>query len=255
MTRLTILSIGFVLAAITTVALTSSCTQPVINCTSAYGDYAAEYTLIDGDPASRCAQLPGDVLGMRTYFQEGGANNTPNYQDANVAIRPQSLGAMIALAEAAGVVEGDEISDDANAIGEFTAGFPNDASFCMAEDFEPAAVSLPEIPEVVDDPDTPGAVESQPGQPPTEIVYRWSDARFVVSADAQGTQFEAELEYTRDGCTATYHVVALYPAVACETDAECNDERNGINPGFAVRCNDELGLCVLADDELPAYED
>ena len=101
--------------------LTSSCSQPVINCTSAYGAYAAEYTLIEGDPASPCAQLAGDVLGMRTYFQPGGANNTPNYQDANVAIRPESLGRMIALAEARGVVEGDEIYYDANAIGSFTA--------------------------------------------------------------------------------------------------------------------------------------
>lgn len=253
LTRSTFLCITFVLAGAATVASATSCTQPVPNCASAYGSYAAEYTLVEGDPASPCAQLAGDVLGMRTYFQPGGANGTPNYQDAKVAIRPESLGVMIARAEASGAIEGDETFHAGNAIGSFTDGFPNEDTFCMADDFEPAQVSLPAIQAIPDDPNTPDVDESQPAQPALDVEYRWSDARFVVSADAQGSQFEADLEYQRDGCTAIYHVVGLFPVVGCETDDECNDEGNGINPDFAVRCNTELGLCVV-DGELPAYE-
>jgi hypothetical protein len=252
MIRPTILCFTFTL----TVALVSatSCTQPRLNCTSAHGHYAAEYTLVEGDPDSACAQLPGDVLGMQTYFQEGGANGTPNYQDAKVAIRPQSLGQMIAYAESRGAITGDQTFYSANAIGSFTDGFPDDDTFCMAEDFSEVRVSLPDIAEIPDDLTTPDTDESQRAQPAVNIGYRWSNARFVVSADAQGTQFEADLEYRRDDCTAKYRVVGLYPAVACESDEQCDDPRNGINPDFAVRCNIALQLCVL-DAELPAYED
>jgi hypothetical protein len=253
LTRPTILCLTFSLSAVSTVAFTTSCTQPLMNCTSAFGAFAAEYTLTQGDPTSACAQLVGDVLGMTTYFQAGGKNGTPDYENADVAIRPESLGAKIDYAEARGVIDADVVFYRANAIGSFTAGFPDDDTFCMAEDFEVSQVSLPSIEPLADDPETPDVDETQPAQPAIDLAYQWENVRFVVSADAQGTQFEADLEYTQDDCTAKYHVVGVYPAVACESDDACNDDKNGINPDFALRCNIELGLCVL-DDELPAYE-
>ncbi|MFO7562943.1 MAG: hypothetical protein R6X02_09905 [Enhygromyxa sp.] len=253
-TRPIVLCITFTLTAAVTLIGATSCSQPDINCTSAHGRYAAEYTLVEGDPASACGQLPGDVLGMQTYFQEGGARGTPDYENAKLAIRPESLGTMIAYAEARGVISGDETFYAANALGSFTAGFPDDEGFCMAEQFEPAQVTLPDIPEIPDDLTTPEVDETQRAQPAIAVEYRWSNARFVVTADAQGTQFEADLDYRRDGCTAKYHVVGLYPVVACESDADCDDPRSGINPDFAVRCHGELNLCVL-DAELPAYEE
>ncbi|NVB36275.1 hypothetical protein G6O69_00425 [Pseudenhygromyxa sp. WMMC2535] len=257
LTRPTILCATFLLATSATVALTTSCAQPLLNCTSAHGYFAAEYTLESGDPDSACGQLPGDVLGMQTYFQEGGQNGTPDYQNAKLAIRPESLGVLIDNAEARGGIapeDSDEVFYQGNAIGFFTTGFPDDDTFCMVDEFEEdAAVSLPELPEVLDDPETEDEDESLPAEPATEVRYSWSNARFVVSADAQGTQFEADLEYSRDGCTASYHVVGVYPAVGCETNDDCNDDKNGINPDFSVRCNTDLGMCVL-DDELPAYE-
>lgn len=253
LTRPTILCMTFLLSAASTVAFTTSCAQPLLNCGSAYGYYAAEYTLIEGDETSACGQLPGDVLGMTTYFQEGGKNGTPDYQNADVAIRPESLGIMIDYAEARGVIDGDVVFYQANAIGSFTDGFPDEATFCMAEDFGTSEVSLPAIDEIPDDPATLEEDETQPAQAAIDVAYTWTNARFVVSADAQGTQFEADLEYTQDGCTAKYHVVGVYPAVGCETNDECNDDKNGLNPDFALRCNTDLGLCVL-DDDLPAYE-
>lgn len=253
LSRPMILCLTFSFSAVGTVALTTSCAQPLLNCSSAFGPYAAEYTLTQGDPASACAQLVGDVLGMTTYYQEGGKNGTPDYENADVAIRPESLGAMIDYAEARGAIDGDVVFYRANAIGSFTAGFPDDGTFCMVEDFAASQVSLPEIEAFPDDPTTPDEDETQPAQAATDVTYQWSNARFVVSADAQGTQFEADLEYTQDGCTANYHVVGVYPVVPCATDDECEDDKNGINPDFALRCNAELGLCVL-DGDLPAYE-
>ncbi len=253
LTRPTILVITFVLTAAGTVAFTTSCAQPLMNCTSAHGKFAAEYTLTEGDAASTCARLAGDVLGMETYFQAGGPNGTPDYENAKLAIRPESLGKMIEYADARGAIDIDEVFYDANAIGSFTDGFPDDETFCMVDDFTAASVSLPSIDGVPDDPATADQEESQPTLPAIELTYQWSNARFVVSADAQGTQFEADLEYTQDGCTAKYHVVGVHPVVKCKSNDDCNDENNGINPDFAVRCNTNLGLCVL-DAELPAYE-
>lgn len=251
--RTSILCTSFLLTASATVVLSTSCAQPVINCTSAHGAFAAEYTLTEGDPNSVCGSLPGDVLGMATYFQEGGLNGTPDYQDGSVAIRAEALGLLIDYAESRGAITGDDTFYAANSLGDFSDGFPDDSSFCMADGFETASVSLPEIEAVEDDPMTPDEDESLPAQAATEISYAWSNARFLVSADAQGTQFEADLTYTQDGCTAEYHVRGVYPAVGCASDDDCNDDRNGINPDFALRCNTDLGLCVL-DADLPAYE-
>ena len=95
--------------------------------------------------------------------------------------------------------------------------------------------------------------EAQPEQAAVDLRYAWSEVRVLVTADAQGTQLAAELEVELDGCTARYEVLGLYPAVACLSDADCRDEGNGINPDFAVRCADAIGLCVLAEAP-PAYE-
>jgi hypothetical protein len=251
--RPTILVITFVLAVAGAVAFTPGCAQPILNCTSAHGDFAAEYVLTRGDAASACGQIPGDVLGMETYFQAGGLNGTPDYENAKLAIRPASIGAMIAYAEARGVIDGEAVFYDANAIGSFTAGYPDSETFCRVDELTAASVSLPSIEEVADDPATADVDESQPAQGAIAVTYRWSNVRLVVSADAQGTQFEADLEYTQGPCTAEYHVVGVYPAVGCEDDGDCDDDKNGINPDFALRCNTDLGLCVL-DEELPAYE-
>jgi hypothetical protein len=250
-TRTTIFGVGFLLAA--AFASTTSCTQPSMYCTSAHEPFAAEYTLTKGDPSSPCGRMPGDVLGMHTYYQTGGPNGTPDYGDARLAIRPTSLGSLIDYAEANEAIDGDAVFHDANAIGSFTAAHPDDDDFCMVDEFADATVSLPSIEALADDPATPDQDESQPARAATAITYRWSNARLLVSADAQGTQFEADLEYVQDDCTAEYHVVGVSPAVKCENDEDCDDEKNGINPDFAVRCNTQLGLCVL-DDELPAYE-
>jgi hypothetical protein len=253
LSRTTILCASFLLSTVATVAFTTSCAQPLPNCIAAHNYFAAEYTLTEGDPNSVCGSILGDVLGMETYYSADGKNGTPNYENGTVAIRSEMIGLMIDYAEGRGVI-GPEVYGNGNSLGDFTDGFPDDAGFCMIDSFETdSSVSLPAIDEVPDDPATPDEDESLMAQPAIDASWKWSNARWVVSADAQGTQFEADLEYTQDGCTASYHVVAVAPAVGCATDDECNDDSNGINPSFALRCNTDLGLCVL-DGDLPAYE-
>ena len=74
-------------------------------------------------------------------------------------------------------------------------------------------------------------------------------ARVLVSANYQGTQFSADLTFTQDGCTAEYHVVGVYPVASCEADKDCQDTSvTAINPDFDLRCEKDLGLCVLKDE-------
>ena len=91
------------------------------------------------------------------------------------------------------------------------------------------------------------------------LTYVWDNAKFLVTADAQGTQFSADLTFTQDSCTAKYHVVGVYPAVPCLDDmgkpdeSVCESDVNGINPDFPTTCSKTFGYCVLKG-ELPAYD-
>ncbi|MBK8261528.1 MAG: hypothetical protein IPK80_09320 [Nannocystis sp.] len=232
----------------------ASCTQPASLCTTGHGAYAARYTLEEGDPSSECGALVGDLLGMQTYYGE--KDGLPDFSRISVAIRAALIGDLVQYAADRGVADLDPKSD-ANAFGGFTSQAPGADEFCQVEAIS-ASINLPEIPGVPgveDDPDTEEdeTVDELPPQDAAAITMEWKNARFLVNAGAQGTQFEADLKYTRNGCVAEYHVVGVYPAVECEADADCDDPSNGINPDFALECATELGLCVLKG-ELPAYK-
>ncbi|MCA9656311.1 MAG: hypothetical protein KC501_40775 [Myxococcales bacterium] len=230
---------------------TTGCSQPGVPCTAGHGYFAAKYELTQGDPASPCGGLLGDVLGLAPYYsaKDGKA---PNLEDGSVAIRPEYVNNLIFHALDQGVAD---LSTDpgAQALGDFDAADPAEDDFCTASTFPVAEVSIPEVPEVPDDPETPDEDESIPAQPATTVSYAWSNVRILVTADAQGTQMSADLRFTQDGCSADYHAIGVFPAVYCESDEECEDDANGINPSFKTVCDAGLGLCVLPG-EPPVYE-
>jgi len=232
----------------------ASCTQPASLCTTGHGAYAARYTLEKGDPLSECGALVGDLLGMQTYYGE--KDGLPDFSRISVAIRAATIGDRVQYAADRGVLDLDPNSD-ANAFSRFTSKDPGADEFCQAEPSS-SSINLPAIPGVPgveDDPETEEdeTVDELPPQDAAAIKMEWKNARFLVNAGAQGTQFEADLKYTQNGCVAEYHVVGVYPAVECEVDADCDDPNNGINPDFKLECAAELGLCVLKG-ELPAYK-
>lgn len=236
------------------------CQQPRSYCSTAHGDFAASYKLTKGDAKSACGQFRGDVIGLQTYFGEGGLNGTPKYGEATMAIRPQYLGDLVARVVDYGVVTEENFSLKANALADFTTAKPDDEDFCEATKFNkvdldlPLAPLIPGSPAVQDDPATPDVDESAdevpdvPEQAATRISYAWSNARVLVSANYQGTQFSADLTFTQDDCTAEYHVIGVSPAVACEATKDCLDPAAAINPDFDVSCDTELGLCIIKDE-------
>lgn len=244
----------------------AGCKQPDLDCTSAHGTFAARFKLEKGDKDSPCGSLKTDILGMQTYFAEGGVNGTPKFSESTVAIRAQYLYAYAydrlfgstagpddSMWDAANQL--DDLLGDPDSLGDFKVGV--EGEFCSVPKMSKVSLNLPaieEIPAVEDDPATPDVDETAPGSPPqdaAEITYEWDNVKFLVTADAQGTQMAADLKFTLNGCVAEYHVLAVYPDYGCEADADCHDEDSPINPDFAVECLE--GLCVLKD-EPPAYE-
>ncbi|MDC0717931.1 hypothetical protein [Nannocystis bainbridge] len=239
-----------------------SCTQPTMNCTTAHLYYAAQYELTSGDANSPCAQHKGDILGMQTYFATGGINGTAKFSDPSAAIRPQYAGLLVAEAleypvDVPGFTGEKGVEHWPNAVGDFESGLPDGEDLCHVPQLD-SMFTRPELPAIADDPMTADVDETVEATPPTAVAYEWSNARWLNTPDAQGTQFEADLKFTQDGCTAEFHVVAVSPAVHCVTDEDCTTTGNGINPDFAVECdnriNDPLSPDVADDPETPANE-
>ena len=275
------------LSALTSAALLLSlgvsCQQPRMYCTTAHGHFGAKYTLTSNNKGDPCAQQTGDVLGMQTYFAPGGVNGTPKFHEPSVAIRAQYGGLVFQTAfDYPGELAGFDYDDlgPPNAVSDFKSGDPDGEDICFADDFKGGVIDVPafpEIPPVEDDPATPDVDESDPGYPaePAKLVkYEWSNAKWLVNPDAQGTQFEADLKFTEDGCVAEYKVSAVYPAIDCQSDEDCTADDSGINPGFAVECDlsinangldveddpmtpeneaENWGICVLKE-KIPSYE-
>lgn len=260
--------------------LGASCTQPRMNCTTAHTNYAAKYTLKSGDPSSPCGSLEGDLLNMQTYFATGGLNGTPKFSEPSMAIRTDSsVYANLDPADYPVEIPGYVYDyHAANALGKFVSGVPDDNDFCTATDMMPSVVAVPELPSYEEVPDDPMTPENEqviaPATPATTMRHEWSKARWLVSPDAQGTQFDGTLKFTVDGCTAEYDVIALSPAIPCQADEDCKGG-SGINPSFAVTCDLDLelieadsvddpetpdvdetanwGTCIIKE-ALPAYE-
>lgn len=224
------------------------CAEPEIYCASARGDFAVEYTLESG--AGPCATLVGDTVGMQSY--NAIRHGRPDFGDTKVAVQPLYIGDLFYRASTQGLTDPDA-DDKPYSLGDFTTAYPDDDGFCAAPKLAPAHQVLPELPAIPDDPETPDVDETLPVQPATDVAFEWSDLRFYVTPDSQGTQFTGAMRFTQDGCAAEYRARGVFPAVACTSDDECNDDANGMNPSFAVHCNLDLELCVL-DDDPPSFE-
>lgn len=263
----------------------AGCQQPKMNCTTGRGDFAVAYKLTKGEEASPCGGFKGDVVGMQTYFagkdlDGDDRNDLPVYGEGSIGIRPLYLGSIVDNA-LTNMVEVEDAIHAPGAVGDFEGPLPDAEDICVVERAATAEVSIPlipEVPAVEDDPETEEdeSAEAIPEIPPTTVQYVWSDLEFLVTPDAQGTQFRGKLKFTQDTCTAEYDVSGVYPAVHCEKDddctckgypftpepteedpnpvlVECPAKAGQLNPDFALKCDEDFGYCVLAKD-LPSYK-
>lgn len=260
MTIKNVLSKGVAVASLAGVSAfgMTACEQVGAACQTAHGDFAVKLFLKSG--TGECSQEAGGVFGVNSYNYPTSDGKRPDLSRGSVAIQAEALGVLVDDAE----IRLGELPDPANkpyAKGDWSGGEPV-GGVCTLPTMSDAVQNLPALEAVPDDPETPDDDESLPAEPAKAFKYAWSNVQFTVSPAATGTAFLGTLEYTKDGCTATYEAWGLYPAVFCG-DAEGNpidkfceaeaDPENGfplgsgINPDFKVHCDPDLLLCMLTD--------
>lgn len=268
--------LGSTLGLMFALALGHGCAQPRIDCTTGHGGFTAVYKLKPGSKtgAGDCDTLKGEVIGVEKY--NPAQTDNPDRQDltkAILAIRTNTLGVLDQEASSANVVDPMQELDS---IGNFASTTPNDNDVCTVPNLSVARQTLPKFTYVppqnkpTDPPNPPVAVDE------SDITYTWSNIRVYVTTALPGTQLVGDLTYTKNGCTASYSVLGLWPAVSCvvkdsdgnpilDTEGKlkydeslCNPDADpdagratgsGINPDiFAekrVKCDTGLGQCVL----------
>lgn len=254
---------GISLAAAASAALLLGCPQenPATPCNVGHGDYAVKYILESG--TGSCAQaLTVEAVGFDKYYpQDGGASI--------VAIQPEIA-----------TNSGDE-DNQLYTVGPLASELPDENNFCSVTDLAPISVVVPEVElpleedggltaELIDAGtglDAGRVIATDAGfvlrtEEPVPFTYTVSDVKFyTVPVNPSAQQFQAKVTYanTAEGCTATYKAVGLYPAAACETDADCDPFADydagrvfgsGIYPEFETMCDVDKGLCVLKADEI-----
>lgn len=230
-----------------------ACTQPRKACTTGSGPtpFAAKYTLKQGSKTGTgdCDTLIGEKIGLEKY--NPAREDNPEKEDftkADLAIQSATLGELAGAAADAGVPDQDP-NHKLYSLGAFADAMPDDNDVCRVASLSPAEQSIAAIPA---DPDA-----GTTGQP-VDIKYEWSNVRLYVTARAPGTQMVADLKFTKDGCSASYSVVGVWPAVSCAVVDDggmatgidpslCTPPGSGINPDFKenITCDKDLKLCVL----------
>jgi hypothetical protein len=127
---------------------------------------------------------------------------------------------------------------------------PDAEQFCGAPTLSVASVNAALVPAVADNPATP-ANEAAAEIPATTVAYEFSNIRVYSAPATPGTQLTGELKYTKDGCTSTYIVRAMWPARPCLPGSEdpalqCR-EGSGLNPDFAAECIPRTGSAMNCD--------
>lgn len=244
-------------------ALITSCEQPKIHCTTGHGDFAVTYTLKPGSKRGEgdCDKLRAGIIGLEKYNpSKPGNREEQDLSRALLAIRAPEIGDIVALARKA-VTPVDIDSSAANSLGDFTSVDPDENNICAVPSLSAAELKVPEFQyEISGDPPETGT------QPATEIRYEWSNVRVFVTPEHPGTLMAADLEYTKDGCSASYSVVGVWPVASCDADGDEGDAvdvalcdsraeeqaddgipGSGLNPDLdgQITCEPTTALCVL----------
>jgi hypothetical protein len=206
--------------------------------------YDAADAPVDQNGATCTTVIPSsELLGVFKFVNPDDANASPV-----LTMRPAGLADL-------GARDTTNPSTAQTASGQF-AREPDANDFCGATNFSVATVDAAVVPEVPDNPATP-ANEAKPAVPATKVTYEFSDVRVYSAPSTPGTQLTGRVKYTKDGCSSTYVLRALWPATECdpaESDPALNcGEGSGLNPDFKAVCDGETGLCV-PEGPIPAVK-
>lgn len=229
--------IAFGLALLVGGGFGAACTvaQPPLECSFQASSYWARYKLVEG--TGTCSTYEGDLVRFQRYLPPGESKPTFAFLNRRLAL--------ITRATYGGKLRFDETDptyQKESPRGTFAGLYPTDDGFCSAESIVPADQSLPAV--TYENRLADGGVETVT-QPATHVREEWSNFKLLNNAQFTSTLWTADVTVVRDGCTAKYAVDALWPPVACETDADCNPlpdldaghvTGSGLQVAYAPKC-------------------
>jgi hypothetical protein len=220
----------------------TACDQPAPKCAVQRGAYAAKYTFVSMVSGSGdCGALTGELLNVTAYgVPTSKSDPQPDPARTVIGVQPQTVTDL--LGSAAGAMVSGNPEDNGVSLGEFAKAEPGKDDFCVAPALSTTRVRLPTIPESTE------MCVTTPEQPPVDVTYDFKNIRVYTTAAAYGTQFAADLTYTKDGCSALYRVDAVYPAVDCTKAQETTDSpATGDDAGASTDAFVPQGMDASAD--------
>lgn len=269
--------------------------QPKTNClTSPFFPYAMKL-IMQGTPdesiPGACATFgPASFnadpeVGFISYYQQD-SKGQPDYSKGSLAIQTTEVGSLFYTAKDLGVAS-TATDGKVYSLGAYDVAEPDSNNMCGVSTLSATHVVLPEIPAVPDDPATPDADESVPGQAAVDVRLEWTNVKVYVTPASLGIQVQADLTDTRlapggGTCTIHYRTVSLAPAIPCaaldpdtgdpltmpdgrpELDITACDPLphpelgrtlgSGISPSTRYTCDPDSAFCVLEGDTVPALK-
>jgi len=202
--------------------------------------------------------VKGDTVGLEVYPATTPGTSAPDWTHLRLALQSAKMGEFQY-----------ELPGEADLVRPYGLGdstvFADDASICRTSALEPAEVDVPERPTGdVDEMGNPVVL------PAVHLRETWKNISTYVTNDFKGMTFAAEatMEDVIQGCTTTYTISALSPAVNWgieiyddmgnvvgydPDDLLCNAEPDpekgyvfgsGIDPRITTRCDPETFYCV-----------
>jgi hypothetical protein len=136
-------------------------------------------------------------------------------------------------------------SDAPYSQGAFAQQFPDANNMCQVQNLQPARQVLTSTPLSVG----PMMMPTLSPYQPDDVGYTWTNVNVYVTAAAQGTQFSADTTYTENGCTASYHVIGMWPAVSCTVTIPDPKDPKGLTPLNQVATPDLCNPCAEPDKQ------
>jgi hypothetical protein len=262
----------------------SACEQPDPYCNIAHGQFWAKYTLVSG--SGECAQLTGEPLDVQSYYAQRSATDTrPDFGAVTIAIQPMTISGAVWNAGELAAPDPDDVLYGIGRIGTERPGadgFCRADKLSVAQLRLPAVPEHPDPADIcITAPEAP-AYDIKYAFSRVRIYYTPAAIGTQFEADLTYTQGDCVAEYT---VSAVYPAVGCgnVPAVdagvmqededagadtdnqadsaAADGGMECPEpaapgpdpepddamcENQGINPDFALRCDPESMMCVLA---------
>jgi hypothetical protein len=265
--------IATAVAVLGTAGMISGCfEQPSAGCVVQDApDWTAKYTLTDkSKEGESCGKLTGEQIGVFKYINPNAtAEDRAQNKVSRLAIRPNGQASLNTFVypiqdtnkdgtpafypngkpkldthEESRLFEAGATPADATNMSTSFTEEPDPKGVCEASGFPQTRVAAKDI--VFTPPHGFGDEVRVPAQ---TAEYLFKKVEVYSDPSAPGTVLRGTLEYgDGTGCKAEYEVVAMWPTVACETDADCG-EGSGLNPDFSVKCDTTLNKVVVVDEE------